>query len=54
MAQDSGLAFSFGVVLAMAAIILAIATWADYLPNPERNSAIPIPARHAIYQAESW
>jgi len=35
MAQDSGLAFSFGVVLAMAAIILVIATWADYLPNPE-------------------
>ena len=54
MAQDSGLAFSFGVVLAMAAIILTITTWADYFPNPERNSAGPIPPRQAIYRAQQW
>jgi hypothetical protein len=34
MAQERGFALSFGMVLAMAVIILAITTWADYLPNP--------------------
>jgi hypothetical protein len=54
MAQEGGFAFSFGVVLAMAVIILAITTWADYLPNPERNSAAPIPARQTIYRTQHW
>jgi hypothetical protein len=54
MAQESGLAFSFAVVLTMAVIILAIATWADYLPNPKHDSAAPIAARQAIYQLENW
>jgi uncharacterized membrane protein len=53
MAQERGFALSFGMVLAMAVIILAITTWADYLPNPERNSMAPISARQAIYQAQN-
>ena len=36
-------AFSLGAVLALVAIILAITTLVDYFPNPERNSAAPIP-----------
>ena len=43
MAQEPGFAFSLGAVLAMAVIILAITTLVDYFPNPERNSAAPIP-----------
>ena len=54
IAQEPGFAFSFGVVLAMAGIILAITTWADYFPNPARNSAAPIPAKQAIYRAQHW
>jgi hypothetical protein len=54
MARDSGLAFSFAAVLAMAAIILAITTWADYLPNPKHDSAAPIAARQGVYQVENW
>jgi hypothetical protein len=54
MAHESEFAFSFGVVLAMAVIILAITTWADHFPNPERDSAAPIAARQAIYRAQNW
>ena len=54
MVHESGFAFSFGVVLAMAVIIVAITTWADHFPNPERNSAAPIAARQAIYPAQIW
>jgi hypothetical protein len=54
MAQESGLAFSFALVLTMAVIILAITTWADYLPNPKHDSAAPIAARQGIYQVENW
>jgi hypothetical protein len=54
MGQEPEFALSFGVVLAMAAIILAIATWADYFPNPERNSAAPIPATQTIYRTQHW
>ena len=54
MAHESGFAFNFGVVLAMAVIIVAITTWADHFPNPERNSAAPIAARQAIYPAQIW
>jgi hypothetical protein len=54
MAQEPEFLFSFGVVLAMAVIILAITTWADHFPNPEHNSAVPIPARQAIYRAQNW
>jgi hypothetical protein len=49
MAHESEFAFSFGVVLAMAVIILAITTWADHFPNPER-----VAARQAIYRAQNW
>jgi len=54
IAQEPGFALSFGVVLAMAGIILAITTWADYFPNPARNSAAPMPAKQAIYRAQHW
>jgi len=54
MAHESGFAFNLGMVLALAVIILAITTWADHFPNPERNSAAPIAARQAIYQSEIW
>jgi hypothetical protein len=54
MVQQPGLALSLGIVVAMAGIILAITTWADYFPNPARNSAAPITAKQAIYRAQLW
>ena len=42
MPHELGFAFNFGVVLAMAVIILAITTCADHFPNPKHNSAAPI------------
>ena len=45
------LAFVFGMVLAMAVIILAITTWAAP-PDPESQSAAPIPPRETIYRPD--
>jgi hypothetical protein len=53
MAQEPGFAFSFGVVLAMAVVILAITTWAAPL-DPESDSVAPIPPRETIYRPEHW
>jgi hypothetical protein len=47
------LAFIFGMALATAVIILAITTWAAP-PNPESDSAAPIPPRETIYRPEHW
>jgi hypothetical protein len=47
------LAFVFGMVLALAVTILAITTWAAP-PNPESDSATPIPPRGTIYRPERW
>jgi hypothetical protein len=47
------LAFVFGMVLAMVVTILAITTWAAP-PNPESDSAAPIPPRETIYRPERW
>ena len=47
------LAFVFGLVLAVAVTILAITTWAAP-PNPESDSAAPIPPRGTIYRPERW
>jgi hypothetical protein len=38
----------------MTAIILAITTWADHFPNPERNLAAPIAASEPTYQLQNW
>ena len=54
MAYVSGFASHFGVVVAMTAIILAITTWADHFPNPERNSAAPIAASEPTYTPQNW
>jgi len=45
------LAFRFGVVLAVALIVLAIMTWAAP-PNPESPSAGPNPPREVIYRPQ--
>ena len=51
MAQPNRLAFRFGVVLAVALIVLAIMTWAAP-PNPESPSAGPNPPREVIYRPQ--
>jgi hypothetical protein len=52
MAQEPDrLAFRFGVVLAMAAIVLAIATWAAP-PKPASESAAPIAPSEAVYRPQ--
>jgi hypothetical protein len=54
MARKSDrLAFVFGMVLAVALTIVAITTWAAP-PNPESDSAAPIPPRETIYRPERW
>ena len=45
------LAFRFGVVLAVALIVLAIMTWAGPV-NPESPSAGPNPPREVIYRPQ--
>jgi hypothetical protein len=47
------LAFVFGIVLAMAVSILTITTLAAP-PNPEDDSAAPIPRRATIYRPQHW
>ena len=54
MAPKSGmLALVFGMILAMAVTILSITTWAAP-PDPESESASPIPPRETIYRPEHW
>ena len=45
-------AFRFAVVLVVFAVALAI-TWAAP-PNPEINSAAPIPPSEVIYRTQHW
>jgi hypothetical protein len=53
MAQEPDrLAFRFGVVIAVAVIVVAIMTWAAPLPNPKSFSAGPIPPREVIYRPQ--
>ena len=54
MASKPGmLAFVFGMVLAMGVTILSITTWAAP-PDPDSESAAPIPPRETIYRPEHW
>ena len=53
MAPKPDLALAFGLVLAVALVVLAITTLADHLPNPG-NSVAPIPPRQTIYRAQNW
>jgi hypothetical protein len=53
MAPKPDLALAFGLVLAVALVVLAITTWADHLPNPG-NSVAPILPRQTIYRAQNW
>jgi hypothetical protein len=45
------LAFIFGMAVAVAMTILAITTWAAP-PDPESDSAAPIPPRQTIYRPD--
>jgi len=54
MAPKPDLVLAFGLVLAMALVVLAITTWADHLPNPESDSAARISPRQAIYRTQNW
>jgi hypothetical protein len=47
------LAFIFGMVFAIAVTFLAITAWAGP-PDPESDSAAPIPPRETIYRPERW
>jgi hypothetical protein len=49
--KPDSLAFRFGVVLAVAAIVLAIITWAAP-SNSESAAAEPIPPREVIYRPQ--
>jgi hypothetical protein len=51
--QQHRLESIFVTVLAIVMITLAITTWA-FSPNPESNSAAPIPQSEAIYRAQHW
>ena len=52
MAQEpDSLAFRFAVVLALALIVLILATWAAP-PHPGDDTATPIPHSDAIYLAQ--
>jgi hypothetical protein len=52
MAQEpDSLAFRFAVVLALAVIVLILATWAAP-PYPRDDTATPIPHSDAIYRAQ--
>ena len=52
MAQEpDSLAFRFAVVLALAVIVLILATWAAP-PHPADDTATPIPHSDAIYRAQ--
>jgi hypothetical protein len=52
MAQEpDSLAFRFAVVLALAVIVLILATWAAP-PHPGDDTATPIPHSDAIYRAQ--
>ena len=53
MAPKPDLALAFGLVLAMALVVLAITTWADHFPNPG-NSVALISPRQTIYRAQNW
>jgi hypothetical protein len=46
VAKAGMITLGFGIVLAMAVIILAITTWAG------RNSAVPIPPTEVIYRSQ--
>jgi hypothetical protein len=45
------MAQELGVVFVMAAIVLAITTWAA-APNPDTDSVASIPPREIIYRAQ--
>ncbi|MBV8111411.1 MAG: hypothetical protein JOZ35_21915 [Hyphomicrobiales bacterium] len=47
------LAFVFALVLAMAMTVVAIKAWAGP-PDPEGDSAAPIPPRETIYRPQHW
>ena len=47
------LAFVFALVLAMAVTVVAIKAWAGS-PDPEGDSAAPIPPRETIYRPQHW
>ena len=47
------LAFVFALVLAMAMTVLAMKTWAGP-PDPDGDSAAPIPPRETIYRPQHW
>jgi hypothetical protein len=47
------LAFVFAMVLAMAMTVLTIKTWAGP-PDPDSDSAAPIPPRETIYRPQHW
>jgi hypothetical protein len=49
--KPDSLAFRFGVVLAVAVIVLTIITWAAP-PNSESAAAEPIPPREVIYRPQ--
>ena len=49
--KPDSLASRFGVVLAVAAVVLAIITWAAPL-NSESAAAGPIPPREVIYRPQ--
>jgi hypothetical protein len=52
MAQEpDSLAFRFAVVLALALIVLILATWTAP-PHPGDDTATPIPHSNAIYRAQ--
>ena len=53
MAPKPDLALAFGLVLAVALVVLAITTWADHLPNPG-NSVAPIPPRMMPFLASRY
>ena len=54
LAPKQDLILAFGLVLAMAVIVLSITTWADHFPSPESNSVVPILPRQTIYRAQNY
>jgi hypothetical protein len=54
LAPKQELILAFGLVLAMAVIVLSITTWADHFPSPESNSVAPILPRQTIYRAQNY
>jgi hypothetical protein len=54
MAPKPDLVLAFGLVIAMAVIVLALTTWADHFPNPKSDSGAPISPRQTIYRTQNW